>query len=106
MTRATAPFQLKIMPSLWWMRWSRDATPSSASLLATDQIMEPIDELKRAAAEAAVGLVENGMIVGLGTGSTAKLAVEALARRVKDGLRIVGVPTSEVTARQAQSAGI
>lgn len=68
--------------------------------------MDPLEELKRAAAETAVSLVENGMVVGLGTGSTAKLAVEALAKRVKAGLQIIGVPTSDATAQQARSAGI
>jgi len=68
--------------------------------------MDPLEQLKQAAAEVAVGLVESGMIVGLGTGSTAKLAVEALGKRVKDGLQIIGVPTSEATARQARGVGI
>jgi ribose 5-phosphate isomerase A len=68
--------------------------------------MNPLQQFKQAAAEAAVGLVESGMIVGLGTGSTAKLAVEALGKRVQDGLRIVGIPTSEFTARQARGVGI
>ena len=64
------------------------------------------DALKRAAAEAAVELVEDGMVVGLGTGSTAAFAVEALARRHRQGLRFVGIPTSERTAAQAKAAGI
>jgi ribose 5-phosphate isomerase A len=64
------------------------------------------DALKRAAAEAAVALVEDGMVVGLGTGSTAAFAVEALARRHRQGLRFVGIPTSERTATQAAAAGI
>src|SRR5260370_25169021 len=64
------------------------------------------DALKRAAAEAAVELVEDGMVVGLGTGSTAAFAVEALARRHAQGLRFVGIPTSERTAAQARAAGI
>lgn len=64
------------------------------------------DALKRAAAEAAVGLVQDGMVVGLGTGSTAAFAVEALARRHRQGLRLVGIPTSERTAAQARAAGI
>jgi len=61
---------------------------------------------KQAAAEAAVALVENGMAVGLGTGSTAFFAVEALARRVRGGLRVRAIATSERTARQAQGGGI
>jgi ribose 5-phosphate isomerase A len=68
--------------------------------------MDPLERFKQAAAEVAVGLVENGMIVGLGTGSTAKLAVEALGKRVQDGLHIVGIPTSVYTARQARGLGI
>lgn len=64
------------------------------------------DVLKRAAAEAAVGLVQDGMVVGLGTGSTAAFAIEALAKRHRDGLRFVGIPTSERTAAQAIAAGI
>jgi ribose 5-phosphate isomerase A len=64
------------------------------------------DALKRAAAEAAVELVQDGMVVGLGTGSTAAFAVEALARRHRQGLRCLGIPTSEPTAAQARAAGI
>jgi ribose 5-phosphate isomerase A len=64
------------------------------------------DALKRAAAEAAVELVQDGMVVGLGTGSTAAFAVEALARRHRQGLHFLGIPTSERTAAQARAAGI
>jgi ribose 5-phosphate isomerase A len=46
------------------------------------------------------------MIVGLGSGSTAKLAVDPIGKRVKEGLRIIGVPTSERTAEQARRLGI
>ena len=52
------------------------------------------DALKRAAAAHAVQLVQAGMTVGLGSGSTAELFLAALADRVIDGLRITGVPTS------------
>ncbi len=64
------------------------------------------DDLKRAAAQAAAELVQDGMIVGLGTGSTAAFAVEALARRHRHGLRFAGIPTSERTAAQAKAAGL
>jgi ribose 5-phosphate isomerase A len=64
------------------------------------------EALKRAAAEAAAQLVENDMVVGLGSGSTAAFAVEALARRHRQGLRFVGIPTSERTAAQAAAANI
>jgi ribose 5-phosphate isomerase A len=46
------------------------------------------------------------MVVGLGTGSTAAFVVDALARRVREGLRIVAIPTSERTAAQARAGGI
>ena len=64
------------------------------------------DAQKRAAAEAAAALVEDGMAVGLGTGSTAYFAIEALIRRIRQGLRIVGIPTSERSATQAREGGI
>ncbi len=63
-------------------------------------------QLKQTAAEAAVALVEDGMILGLGTGSTAKLAVDTLGKRVAGGLRVIGIPTSEFTGQQARSLGI
>jgi ribose 5-phosphate isomerase A len=46
------------------------------------------------------------MIVGLGSGSTADFAIDALARRHPQGLRIVGIPTSQRTAERAVAAGI
>ena len=61
------------------------------------------DDQKRAAGEAAAELVEAGMVVGLGTGSTAAWFVKALAAR---GLDIRGVPTSENTANLARELGI
>ncbi|HEY9236823.1 MULTISPECIES: ribose-5-phosphate isomerase RpiA [Phenylobacterium] len=65
--------------------------------------MSTADDQKRAAGEAAAALVENGMAVGLGTGSTAAWFVKALAARKLD---IVGVPTSVATAELAASLGI
>jgi ribose 5-phosphate isomerase A len=64
------------------------------------------DRLKQEAAEAAVTWVERDMVVGLGSGSTAAFAVEALARRHRQGLRFVGIPTSEQTAAHAAAVGI
>jgi ribose 5-phosphate isomerase A len=64
------------------------------------------DELKRAAAMRAIEEVGDGMVVGLGTGSTAAFVVEGLALRVAQGLRVVGIPTSERTAAQARRLGI
>jgi ribose 5-phosphate isomerase A len=64
------------------------------------------DALKQASANAAAELVRDGMVVGLGTGSTAAFALEALARRHRQGLRFVGIPTSEQTAARATALGI
>ncbi|TMB91363.1 MAG: ribose-5-phosphate isomerase RpiA [Chloroflexi bacterium] len=67
--------------------------------------MDP-EVAKRAAADAAVALVEDGMSVGLGSGSTARWFIENLGARVRDGLDIRGVPTSQATASLAQAHGI
>jgi ribose 5-phosphate isomerase A len=65
------------------------------------------DAAKRIAGEAAARLVENGMRVGLGSGSTMRHAVAALAARVaREGLKILGFPTSSETEAQARAAGI
>src|SRR6478752_6583979 len=64
------------------------------------------DRLKRAAALRAIEYVEDGMVVGLGTGSTGNFVVAGLGARVADGLKIVGIPTSERTATQARGLGI
>ena len=61
---------------------------------------------KRLAAEAAVAEVRDGMIVGLGTGSTAAFAIQALARRCAAGLRIEAVATSEASTAAALDGGI
>ncbi|HEY7550783.1 MAG TPA: ribose-5-phosphate isomerase RpiA [Hyphomicrobiaceae bacterium] len=68
--------------------------------------MTTADQYKRQAAEHAISLVEDGMTLGLGTGSTAAHFVELLGHRVKQGLRVVGVPTSEATRAQAERLGI
>jgi ribose 5-phosphate isomerase A len=64
------------------------------------------EQLKRQAAARALELVEPGMRLGLGTGSTARHFVELLAEKISAGLRIIGVPTSEETRRQAESLGV
>lgn len=61
---------------------------------------------KENAAAAAMEFVEEGMTLGLGTGSTAKFFVEMLAEEVADGLMVRGVPTSEQTRRLAESLGV
>jgi ribose 5-phosphate isomerase A len=64
------------------------------------------EQLKEAAAIAAAAQLQDGTIVGLGSGSTARLLVAAIGRRVAEGLRIIGIPTSEQTAEQAKGLGI
>jgi ribose 5-phosphate isomerase A len=64
------------------------------------------DELKRQAAARALEHVRDGMKLGLGTGSTAKHFVELLGERVRAGLDVVGVPTSEATRADAERCGI
>lgn len=65
------------------------------------------NELKALVGKEAVKYVEDGMIVGLGTGSTVRFMVDALGERVKnEGLKIVGVTTSRRTTKQATELGI
>jgi ribose 5-phosphate isomerase A len=71
-----------------------------------DHRMSDLEALKQAAAEKAVQYVRGGMVVGLGTGSTAKLMILALGERVRAGLSIRGVPTSLDTAELARNNGI
>lgn len=64
------------------------------------------DKAKKAAATAALKFIKPGMNVGLGTGSTANFFIEALAKKVKEGLDIKCVPTSRATAEKAKQLGI
>lgn len=64
------------------------------------------EDLKRAAAAAALQEVQSGMRVGLGSGSTAREFVDLVGARVREGLSIIAVPTSEATAAQARGLGI
>jgi ribose 5-phosphate isomerase A len=65
-----------------------------------------LEDLKRQAAARALDDVRDGMKLGLGTGSTARHFVELLGERVRAGLNVAGVPTSEATRAQAASCGI
>jgi ribose 5-phosphate isomerase A len=65
-----------------------------------------LDQLKKAAALESVKYVRDGMVVGLGTGSTAKHMVIALGEKVRAGVKLRAVPTSEETAALAKQAGI
>ncbi|MEM8793463.1 MAG: ribose-5-phosphate isomerase RpiA [Pseudomonadota bacterium] len=70
------------------------------------QDLSPSDTAKRAAALAALEHVKPGMVLGLGTGSTAAFMVDGLGRLVAEGLEVTGVPTSSKTAEQAKALGI
>jgi ribose 5-phosphate isomerase A len=65
-----------------------------------------MDDTKRIAALAALAEVPSQGVVGLGSGSTAQIFVEELGYKVRAGLRIIGVPTSEVTRKHAARVGI
>ena len=64
------------------------------------------DGSKFNAAKEAVKLVKNGMLVGLGTGSTAKIAVDLIGEKLSDNFQVVGMPTSIQTKKQAEKLGI
>lgn len=70
--------------------------------------MSDSDTLKREAAERAVTYIQSGMVVGLGTGSTAVFAVRRIGALLAAGelQGIVGIPTAEVTAREAERCGV
>ncbi|ATU73781.1 ribose-5-phosphate isomerase [Komagataeibacter rhaeticus] len=67
---------------------------------------DPRAELKRKAAIEAADMVKDGMVVGLGSGSTSAFMIEELGRRWAEGLRFCAIPTSERSAEQARSHGI
>ncbi|MBV9840325.1 MAG: ribose-5-phosphate isomerase RpiA [Sphingomonadaceae bacterium] len=67
---------------------------------------DPAEGEKRAAAEAAVVEVRDGMLVGIGTGTTAAYAISALGARVRGGLSITAIATSEASAQAAAAEGI
>ncbi|UIJ73482.1 ribose-5-phosphate isomerase RpiA [Aurantimonas sp. HBX-1] len=68
--------------------------------------MAEMQELKRRAAEAALERVEDGMRLGIGTGSTAEAFIRLLAKRVEGGLGIVGVTTSERSEALCRELGV
>ncbi len=65
-----------------------------------------IDNAKRAAAAKALELVQDDMVLGLGTGSTAAHFIDLLGEKVKNGLTVTGIPTSQATREQALRMGI
>lgn len=68
--------------------------------------MSQIEIEKENAAKKAVEFVQDGMLVGLGSGSTAAYAVKELGRKINEGLKIMGIPSSEKTAALALEVGI
>lgn len=97
----------RVSPSAGDAVWMTDAATAAVSRQLAEK--EPIDDRgKRFAGARAAELVAEGMVVGLGTGSTARHFVAALGRRIRDlGLReVAGVATSEATERQALEEGI
>ncbi len=68
--------------------------------------MKDLDRPKQQAAERALNLIRDGQVIGLGTGSTAKFAIEGLGRLVREGLSVTGVPTSVATERLARELAI
>src|SRR5581483_10276274 len=64
------------------------------------------DEAKRSAARAALSFLPERGVVGLGTGSTATLFIDGVAELVRGGRKLVGVPTSEASRKQAERLGI
>ena len=71
-----------------------------------DKKGEALEKAKRAAGYRAAEMVKEGMVVGLGTGSTVYFTIERLSERVRDGLTITGIPTSFQTALRAKKAQI
>ena len=67
---------------------------------------QDVEAFKRRAADAAIGLVKEGMVLGLGTGSTVRYFLEKLADLTHAGFEVRGVPTSRATGRIAKRLGI
>jgi ribose 5-phosphate isomerase A len=71
-----------------------------------DKKAEALTAMKRAAGYKAADMIQDGTVVGLGTGSTVYFTIERLSIRIHEGLRIMGIPTSFQTAARARKAGI
>ena len=74
--------------------------------MTTEEKQDPAREAKRRAAHWAAQQIQDGMAVGLGSGSTSALMIEEVGRRVREGLRITAIATSIESHRQAESLGI
>ncbi len=74
--------------------------------MASTQSQDPAEAAKRKAAVWAASQIQDGMAVGLGSGTTSALVIEEVGRRVASGLRIIAIATSEQSHREAVSLGI
>jgi len=70
------------------------------------ETLSPQDQAKQVAADAAAAIVEDGMLLGLGSGTTLRRFVRSLGARCREGLRVTGVPTSETTRALAVEVGV
>ncbi len=71
-----------------------------------DIARDAVTEQRRAAGRLAASMVEDGMVIGFGTGRGAAAALEALAERMQEGLRVSGVPTSQKTIELCKTLGL
>jgi ribose 5-phosphate isomerase A len=96
----------KTLPPVMQTGWNVAGSPERPGHVEESILSAEQDRRKQMAADLAVQRIEEGMIVGLGTGSTADLVTRRLAERVAEGFQITGVPTSRRTAELASSLGI
>src|SRR5438477_299418 len=90
-----------------WSPAARSTASRAGSPPASKLFAKPLtEELKQAAAEKALELVQDGMLIGLGSGSTARYFTEGLGGLVAGGTKVRGVPTSRATAELAAELGI
>src|SRR3989454_8230830 len=117
MSRLRSTAASTLQPRRWSSRrgplcWSPAAQCSVTSrasprgLRPSEKPLPDQDALKRAAADKALELVRDGMLIGLGSGSTARFFTEGVGRLVARGMKVRGVPTSRATAELAAANGI
>jgi ribose 5-phosphate isomerase A len=95
-----------LWPSKWAWNWRWVVGQFEATETMAYRVIMANDEEKQVAARASLRFVRDGLVVGLGTGSTAAYAVRFLGERVQAGLKIRGIPTSVHTRELAASLGI
>ena len=93
----------------WAQPWSGCREGGTISIDLCRSVMTDgsiLADKKRAAGALAALDLDDGMVVGLGSGSTAAFAIEAIGARIKEGLRVLGIPTSETAAALARLNGV